>query len=374
VLFHLGADPGATAVLDESGFPKRGKKSAGVKKQYCGTNGRVENCQVGVFLSYVTRRGHALIDRDLYLSEDWLADRERCREAGIPEQSTFRPKWEIALHMLQRARAAQVPFAWVVADTVYGQAIELRRWLEQHRYAYGLAISSDETVCVQRGDNYLLAVARDVEATLVRPADWQRLAMSQGSKGPRLFDWAILPHMHQGTIDGRHWLVIRRCLDDPSQKTYYLVYAPEGTTLQKMVFAIGNRWHREEDIQATKKLGLDQYEVRSYKGWYRHITLVLLAYAFLVGIRVQDQSHLAMSDTSVQDQNSYTDVEPSTPSCLPLLPLTTAEIQRLLARLFFVLPCQATLITAWSQWRRQHQYWASFSHRQRRSPPDNPRS
>src|SRR5712692_896416 len=144
VLEQLGtADgAGAIAVLDESGFPKRGKKSAGVKKQHCGATGRVENCQVGVFLSYVTPKGHALIDRDWYLPEDWLSDRKRCREAGIADSVPFHPKWELALHMLERAREAGLPFDWVVADSVYGRAVDLRAWLEKHGYAYALAIAS----------------------------------------------------------------------------------------------------------------------------------------------------------------------------------------------------------------------------------------
>jgi SRSO17 transposase len=138
VLEQLGpADgAGAIAVLDESGFPKRGTKSAGVNKEHCGATGRVENCQVGVFLSYVTPRGHALIDRDLSLPEDWLTDRERCREARIADSVQFHPKWEVALHMLERAREAGLPFDWVVADSVYGRAVELRAWLEKHGYAY----------------------------------------------------------------------------------------------------------------------------------------------------------------------------------------------------------------------------------------------
>jgi SRSO17 transposase len=356
VLELLGTDANAIAVLDESGFPKRGKKSAGVKKQHCGVTGRVENCQVGVFLTYVTTRGHALIDRDLYLPEDWLMDRERCQEAGIADTVQFYPKWELALHMLERAREAGLPFRWVVADTVYGRAVDLRMWLEKQGYAYVLAIASTETVCVQTPTgSYLLAEAREIDAVLVPEQDWQRLAMSQGTKGPRSFDWARLPVVHQGVVDGYHWLLIRRCIDDPHEKAYYLVFASPATTLQETVWAIGNRWHIEEDLQATKKLGLDHYEVRSFIGWYRHITLVLLAYAFLVGIRVHDTSHLPATVTP--DPLTHT---------RPLLPITTAEARHLLARLFFPPPCQMTLIQAWSGWRRQHQYWASYYHCQQR--------
>jgi SRSO17 transposase len=350
VLEQLGTTD-AVGILDESGFPKRGKKSAGVKKQHCGTTGRVENCQVGVFLSYACARGHAIIDRDLYLPEDWLDDRERCREAGIADTVQFYPKWELALHMLQRAREAGLIFQWVVADTVYGQAVELRIWLEKYGIAFVLGIPCDEPVCVQTQTGYLLAQAQEIVAIALKEEDWHRLSMSEGTKGPRLFDWARLPAVHRGVVDECHWLLVRRCLDDPDELAYYLVFAPPATSLQEMVWAIGKRWHIEEDLKATKALGLDQYEVRSYVGWYRHSTLVLLAYAFLVAIRVHDKSHLPV------------DVSPGQADCpQPLLPLTTSEIRHLMARLFFPLPSHATRIRAWSAWRRHHQYWASQYH------------
>lgn len=157
--------------------------------------------------------------------------------------------------------------------------------------------------------------------------------------------------VHRGVVDRHHWLLIRRCIDDPHEKASYLVFAPPATTLQEMIWAIGNRWHIEEDLQATKKLGLDHYEVQRFIGWYRHITLVLLVYAFLVGIRVHDTSHLPATTASEQTTQGH-----------PLLPITTSEVRHLLARLFFFPPCQMTLIQAWSGWRRQHQYWASSYH------------
>jgi SRSO17 transposase len=369
VLEQLGTQ-GAIAVLDESSFPKRGNKSAGVKKQYCGNTGRVENCQVGVFLSHVTERGHALIDRDLYLPLDWIHDRERCKEAGIPETVEFRPKWEQALHLLKRAGEAGVSFRWTVADTVYGQARDLRTWLEERDMPYVLGIPSDEPVCVHTQGRSQLAEARQIQATL-KPEDWHRLPMSQGTKGPRLFDWALLPVIHKGIVDGRHWLLIRRCIDDPHALSYYLVFAPPATPLREMVEAIGARWHIEEDLQVTKALGLDQYEVRSFIGWYRHITLVMLAYAFLVGIRVQDTSHLeALEEPSpapaaphpiLSQVGLAANGQLAKPSP-PLLPITTKEIRHLLARLFFVLPNSPTRALAWSAWRRQHQACASLCH------------
>jgi SRSO17 transposase len=256
--------------LDESAIPKRGKHSAGVGPQYCGLTGRVENCQVGVFLSYVTALGHALIDRELYLPEDWCQDAARRQAAHIPAALTFATKPELALRMVQRAQAAGLPIHWVVADTVYGHSTHLRSWLEAQGSYYALAVPSTEVVCVQTKTGYLLADVAGIAQQAVGPQDWQRLSQSQGTKGERLFDWAILPLVQRGTVDGRHFLVVRRCLTDPSELAYYLVFAPLGATLPTIVQAIGSRWSIEEDLESNKDLGLDQYEVRSYLGWYRH--------------------------------------------------------------------------------------------------------
>ena len=186
----------------------------------------------------------------------------------------------------------------------------------------------------------------------LRTRDWQRLSQSQGTKGERLFDWAILPWMQAGTVDGRHWLVIRRCLDAPDELAYYLVFAPPSASLSTIVQVIGARWHIEEDLQASKKLGLDQYEVRSFVGWYRHITLVMLAYAFLVGLSVQQ----GPSDSS-SDQFAASSA---------LIDLTPSEVRHLLARLIFPAPTSAPLICQWSRFRRAPQYWAGYYHRRRR--------
>src|SRR5438132_285257 len=266
------ADPEAlfpVLVLDESGFPKRGRHSAGVGPQYCGVSGRVENCQVGVFLSYVTARGHALIDRELYLPQDWCADPARRLAAHIPEAVRFQTKPELGQQMIRRAQEAFLPINWVVADTVYGHSPDLRTFLEDQDLAYALAVPSIEVVCVQTRTGLLLTDVASIVQQAFRARDWQRLSQSLGTKGERLFDWARLPIVQAGVADGRHWLVVRRCLDDPHQLAYYLVWAPPETPLPTMVAAIGARWRIEEDLEATKALGLDHYEVRSYLGWYR---------------------------------------------------------------------------------------------------------
>jgi SRSO17 transposase len=253
----------AVLVIDESGFPKRGHHSAGVGPQYCGRTGRVEHCQVGVFLSYVTELGHALIDRELYLPEDWCADFLRRHAAHIPETVSFATKPELAKLMVQRAQAAGLPIGWVVADTVYGHSPDLRLFLQEQGYAYAMAIPCIEVVCVQTRTGLLLSDVASIAPQALRARDWQRLSQSLGTKGERLFDWARLPVVHGGTLDGRQWLVFRRCLDEPHQVAYFLVFAPPDTPLPIMVQALGARWHIEEDLQATKGLGLDHYEVRS---------------------------------------------------------------------------------------------------------------
>ena len=268
-LSQLGTSE-AIVAIDETSFPKRGKHSAGVKKQYCGTTGQVQNCQVGVFLSYITARGHTLIDRELYLPQDWTDDPARCRQAGIPDAIPFRTKPDLAIEMLSRLHQAGVPVGWVVADSVYGGHLELRTWLESHQYAYVGAVACDEPVVLQTPLGVRRVEVRDVPALVLTDASWQRLALSEGTKGPRLFDWACVPVLHRGQDDGWHSLLIRRTLDATPELAYYLVFAPPATSLLAKITALGGRWRIEEDFEWGKDLGLDQYEVRSFVGWYRH--------------------------------------------------------------------------------------------------------
>jgi SRSO17 transposase len=175
-----------------------------------------------VFLDYVSNRGHALIDRELSLPKAWIDEEPRCREAGIPATVRFATKCELARRMVERVHQAQLPIAWVVADTVSGSNLDLRTWLEDHGYPYVLAVACDETVGLRMPDGRRRQVpVREVEALVLQSQDWQRLSMSEGTKGPRLFDWARVPILHQWEADARHWLLIRRSLSDPKQKTYY---------------------------------------------------------------------------------------------------------------------------------------------------------
>jgi len=363
VLEHLG-DQEAILVIDETSFPKRGNKAAGVGLQYCGTTGQVENCPVGVFLDYVAARGHALIDRELYLPSDWLAGRERCREAGIPETVRFRTKPQLAVQMIERLWKAQIPISWVVADTVYGSNLDVRTWLEQHQYSYVLAVACDEPVGIQTPDGRRRVTVAEAEQLLLHDQDWQRLSMSNGTKGPRLFDWAVVSILHRWEDDGCHWLLIRRSLSDPQEKRYYFVFAPPATTLCEMVEAIGARWHIEEDFENTKDLGLDHYEVRSFLGWFRHVTLVMLAYAFLVGICACSKVPLpsSLSTTQPTPDEARSSAQPR----LSLFPLTAPEVRHLLGCLIWRPSSSMGLVLAWSWWRRAHQSCASYYHTKRR--------
>jgi SRSO17 transposase len=383
VLEHLG-DPQAVLATDETSFPKRGKKSAGVQVQYCGSTGEVENCQVAVFLSYVTDRGHALIDRELSLPKQWTDDPERCREAGIPESIRFQTKCELAQQMVERVHQAGIPMAWVVADTVYGSNVDRRTWLEAHKYQYVLAVACDEPVGIQTPQGRRWVEVRDVEAFLLHDQDWQGLSMSEGTKGPRLFDWACVPILYQWGNDGKHWLLIRRDQADSTRKTYYFVFAQPGATLQEMVKAIGKRWPVEEDFEINKDMGLGDYQVRSFLGWYRHITLVMLAYAFLVVICAKEPCENKMSNF-LQQQASHPPIEKggsslklaskdkhsaSNPAASLLVPqpasLTVPEVRHLLARLIWPPPSSVTPARAWSWWRRCHRGMASYYHTKRR--------
>ncbi len=283
VIEQLG-EPGGILAVDETGFVKKGKKSAGVARQYSGTAGRRENSQIGVFLLYASRSGAAFIDRALYLPEEWTADRVRCREAGIPDEVGFATKGELAQQMLARAFAAEVPAEWVVGDTVYGYD-ELRLWLEAQQKNYVLAVSETHQVWVQGRPQPV-----GLLAALLPDEAWVVLSAGEGSKGPRLYEWAWLqlPDETEGTSERARWVLIRRSLSDRSERAYYRVYGPATTTLAQVVRVTGSRWKIEEGYEQAKgEVGLDQYEVRTWRAWYRYVTLALLAYAALVVMQGQ---------------------------------------------------------------------------------------
>jgi SRSO17 transposase len=285
VLDHL-KDEAGILVVDETGFLKKGKKSAGVARQYSGTAGRRENCQVGVLLLYASTTGAAFLDRELYLPEEWTADRVRCREAGIPDSVGFATKGELAHQMLERAFAAGVRAAWVVGDSVYGYD-EVRRWLEGQQQPYVLAVPATHPLWIEGRHQPVGLVAG-----LLPEEAWTPLSAGAGSQGPRLYQWAWLEVPEEPDPHGqsRSWVLIRQSLSQPWKRAYYRAWGPVETTLAELVHVAGKRWTIEAGIEEAKgEVGLDHYEVRTWRGWYRHLTLALLAHALLVVLRTQAQ-------------------------------------------------------------------------------------
>jgi SRSO17 transposase len=275
------ADVDAVGVIDETGFLKKGIHSAGVARQYSGTAGRVENCQIGVFLAYASAHGHTLLDRELYLPVVWTADRDRCRRAGIPDARAFATKPALAQQMLARTFEAGVRLMWVAGDSVYGDDRALRQWLEGRNQAYVLAVTGKETVWISHVQRSVAAILTDL------PADgWERMSAGAGSKGLRWYDWRRVQLSDPAQAGWQRWLLLRRSISDPSEVTAYRAFAPASTPMTELVRVAGTRWTVEESIQTAKgEVGLDHYEVRSWTGWYRHMTLALWAQAFLAVIR-----------------------------------------------------------------------------------------
>ena len=284
VVEHLG-DPGAVLVVDETGFLKKGTTSVGVQRQYSGTAGKVDNCQLGVFLAYASRKGRAFIDRELYLPRSWTDDPARCRAARVPEQVGFRTKPQLARVMLERALDAGVSAAWVTADEVYGGDPALRRWLEDRGLSYVLAVKGTEPLrTATQGSGR--ATASSLAAS-VPPEEWVACSAGHGAKGRRLYDWTRIQLAAPAAAGRTRWLLVRRSRRD-GELAFYACYGPAETSLLGLVRVTGTRWAVEEGFQQAKtEVGLDHYEVRRWPGWYRHITLALLAHAFLVITRTK---------------------------------------------------------------------------------------
>src|SRR5215207_2223840 len=288
----LDGGEGGVLVVDETGFLKKGEKSAGVQRQYSGTAGRVENCQVGVFLALAGSRGRALVDRELYLPQGWCDDRARCQEAGVPGGVTFATKPALALRMVDRALAAGLEPDWVLADEVYGNDSKFRRHMEALGQPFVVAVGARQRLWVEFRQRRVDEVADELPASA-----WRRLSVGDGSKGPREYDWAA------GRLGGERphglvrWVLVRRSLADPKERAYYLCLAPPGATGADLAAAAGRRWAVECCFEAAKQeTGLGHYEVRSWGGWYRHVTLSMLALAFLAAVRAREartQPHAA---------------------------------------------------------------------------------
>lgn len=282
----LGQEDGILAV-DETGFIKQGSHSVGVQVQHCSLTGRLENCQVGVFLAYVSPHGHSLIDRRLYMPQSWCNDPDKRAKAGVPERVEFATKPQLAKQMLKSAFEAGLRPKWVVADEVYGNDGKFWWWLEeQYQQPYLLTVASADSVFIGYQEHRVKALAQALP-----DEQWQRLSCGDGTKGERIYDWARVAVNCRNKHEMKRWILLRRNIekpDDPLSITYYQVYAPADTTIEHIVLVAGQRWRIEECFAIAKdKLGLSEYEVRSWVGWHRHMTLVMAAQSFVTVLRHQ---------------------------------------------------------------------------------------
>ena len=294
VLNELGDAESGVFVVDETGFIKKGVRSAGVQRQYTGTTGKIDNCQLGVFLAYASVTGRALIDRELYLPTSWTEDRDRCARAGVPDEVGFATKPQLGIAMLARAHAAGVLTGWVTADEVYGQNLALRAWLARHEVPFVLAVRNDDVLVTPDGHRRQAKVLATI-AGHGEGGGWERRSIGPGAHGERLYDWtavlldpAGLPH------DWGHWLLVRRQTRPGEGKKYrdlafYRCAGPATTPLRELIRVAGARWAIEECFQTAKnEAGLDHYQVRSFRAWYAHITLAMLAAAYLAATRAAE--------------------------------------------------------------------------------------
>jgi SRSO17 transposase len=343
VVDHLG-DPGAVLVIDETGDLKKGSGTVGVQRQYTGTAGRIENAQVAVYLTYATRRGHALIDRELYLPRSWTDDPARCAAAGVPAEVAFATKPALAGQMLDRALDAGVPAAWVAGDEVYGADPDLRAALEARSIGYVLAIAGNRRLPTAAGP-----IRADALAAVLPARAWQRLSAGPGAKGQRFYDWAWLdlPTPDRASGTGCWWLLIRRSRRT-GELAFYRCYYPTPVRLADLVAIAGRRWTVEETFQSGKGLaGLDEHQVRRWLPWRRWTLLAMLAHALLVVLTATEHA--------------------AAPPPAGLIPLTCNELQRLLVRRVLEPARRPADPDAWSSWRRRHQYRARTSHYRRQA-------
>jgi SRSO17 transposase len=335
------AEPDAVLVVDETGDLKKGEHSVGVQRQYTGTAGRIENAQVAVFLTYAARRGHALIDRALYLPASWTDDLDRCAAAGVPADVKFVTKPALATAMITRAVHAGVPAAWVAGDEVYGADPSLRATIRQHGLGYVLQVAANRRVPTHAGPTRI-----DELAAAMPERTWQRYSPGPGSKGPRYYAWtwiALLPEDENDT--GQHHLLIRRN-DTTGELAYLRCYSPHQVPLSTLVRVAGQRWRIEENFQAAKELtGLDQHQVRRWTSWHRWSTLAMLAHAFLAIATAIERDHA--------------------PAPTGLIELTVNEFRRLFDALLLGAKHTIDTLLTWSRRRRRHQARARECHYRR---------
>lgn len=296
VMEQFGDPVDGVLVVDETGFLKQGTHSVGVARQYSGTAGKIENCQIGVFLTYASDRGATFLDRRLYLPEGWARDADRRVAAHVPETVTFQTKPQLALTMLTEAFEDGVRAGWVTADSIYGSDRSLWLWLARRRQPFVLGVRSSERVWLIKADGTRQQRTVAQAAAGVAETAWQRHSAGDGTKGPRWYDWAWLPVAGVRQDDWGHWLLVRRSLTDSADLAFYLVGGPANVTLEQALRVAGRRWTVESCLEEAKgETGLDEYEVRHWHSWHRHITLSLLAHAFLASSRQAANAVLAGS-------------------------------------------------------------------------------
>jgi len=285
------ADPDAVLVIDETGFLKQGKASCGVGRQYTGSAGKITNCQIGVFASYVSRHGHAFIDRALYLPKAWTDDAGRMARAHVPDDTSFATKPALALAMIERALASNVPFSFVAADSVYGVG-DIEMALKRAAKGYVLGVNANHPFRSWGKPLAVAGTAKDIAERLPEDA-WRRLSAGEGTKGARLHDWIYLELADldaddfDATFSGiwTRGLLIRRNIAD-GDLAFFSTWCPAGTTIETLVKVEGHRWAIEDSFETAKtELGLDHNETRSWHGWHRHVSLVMLAFAMMTTIR-----------------------------------------------------------------------------------------
>jgi SRSO17 transposase len=293
-------------IVDESGFLKKGTHSVGVQRQYSGTAGKVENCQIGTFLSYATHQGHVFLDRRLYVPREWSTDQARRAQAKVPEGVRFQTKPEQAAEMLEHAWAQGVPMRWVAGDEVYGESEALRDTIRAHQRWYVLAVRADMQVWVRHAPGVTPAGSlRPVAEVVAGWADsqWQRLVVAEGEKGPRGYDWACqrVFETREGCFGPPAWLLARRAVSDTQEVAYYLAHAPTETPLLTLAQVASTRYTVEQCLEEAKgETGLDEYEVRYWHSWYRHITLSMMAHAWLAFVRAKSQAKKTAQNLSWQ--------------------------------------------------------------------------
>jgi len=287
-------EEGGTLVMDETGFLKQGKHSCGVKRQYSGTAGRIENCQIGVFLTYASSKGHSPVDRRLYLPQEWIDDPVRRKKAGVPEDIIFQTKPQMALEMIKEATSAGLPYTWATGDCVYGDYTDIRLWLENNNKCYVMNVSGKAYVWQGYEQRSIASILKSL------PIDgWFEASCGDGSKGVRNYDWLVIP-INPGVKPGyERSILVRRSQSSPDDMRAYICFAPINTPAQKLVEVAGLRWTVETCFKESKsEVGLDQYEVRSYDGWYKHITFACIALAFLTVL-----SALSFDTLTMQQHN-----------------------------------------------------------------------